>query len=607
MQFGPIRLILLICWIYLCMYSVHADDPYDNRYATLGYVDSSQMQGIHALSGSATLPASGTNFTFDYDYDDSGDDRGNLEEDEHFVYEWDDFNRIIKVTDKTYSGSTPQYVEYLYDALGRRVAMKYTGQSSGWDDVMLVYDGYMVIEERNLDDSGNLVRSYYYESGINKLAMVEEGANTYVPLIDDRGTLMGAANTSGTVIEKLYYNATGLCKSYNGSDIENTRGGGQNIGKSEYIPFGWLGMYHDPFTGKYHTHFREYDPIHERWLNEDPAGYTNGLNLYAAYMGVNGIDPLGLDLFVTKEKQKSLNLFFGEDNISYDKERSKDSYKVILGDGAVDHLNKYDGDPEFKRLLLSYIRSGVRSTLPDVQQRLIENRRPRPQNMGWIADKFGPRLVANPKKFQQWQIDTWGGQVDPELGHKLMKAYVSGMAEMIAWELGAIAVEAYIVRIGRSAYVYRKMSLADDVIRAKPSLPAPRATPRYIWSGHRTAAVAEGQLARTIQLLPDEVVIRWGDKIGAHGSDAISVNMKTAGVTLWDGKFRSLPVRIKGSPTFTPHTDRLENAVLEAILTLGSDTALPPQIRLQALDNLRAGVYQTRTVGMGAAKNSVLR
>lgn len=53
-------------------------------------------------------------------------------------------------------------------------------------------------------------------------------------------------------------------------------------------------MYHDSFTGKYHTHHREFDPIHNRWLSEDPAGYKDGLNLYAAYMGVNGLDLLGL-------------------------------------------------------------------------------------------------------------------------------------------------------------------------------------------------------------------------------------------------------------------------------------------------------------------------
>ena len=50
----------------------------------------------------------------------------------------------------------------------------------------------------------------------------------------------------------------------------------------------------DRFTGLYHTHFRDYDPVHSRWLSEDPAGYADGLNLNAAYMGVNGVDPLGL-------------------------------------------------------------------------------------------------------------------------------------------------------------------------------------------------------------------------------------------------------------------------------------------------------------------------
>ncbi|MCF7982595.1 MAG: hypothetical protein K9K86_11480 [Pseudomonadales bacterium] len=102
----------------------------------------------------------------------------------------------------------------------------------------------------------------------------------------------------GQIIEKLYYNSTGLCKSYNAAGGQNFRTDVTtiNLGRSQYIPFGWTGMYRDPFTGHYHTHFRDYDPIHARWLSEDPAGYKDGLNLYAAYMGVNGVDALGLDI-----------------------------------------------------------------------------------------------------------------------------------------------------------------------------------------------------------------------------------------------------------------------------------------------------------------------
>jgi hypothetical protein len=53
-------------------------------------------------------------------------------------------------------------------------------------------------------------------------------------------------------------------------------------------------MYRDPYTGHYLTHYRVYDPHTARWLTHDPAGFQDGLNLYAAYMGVNGVDPLGL-------------------------------------------------------------------------------------------------------------------------------------------------------------------------------------------------------------------------------------------------------------------------------------------------------------------------
>ena len=64
---------------------------------------------------------------------------------------------------------------------------------------------------------------------------------------------------------------------------------------SQYAPFGWTGLYLDDYTGKYHAHHRDYSPIHARWLSEDPAGYADGMNLYAAYMGVNGRDPSGLN------------------------------------------------------------------------------------------------------------------------------------------------------------------------------------------------------------------------------------------------------------------------------------------------------------------------
>ena len=58
--------------------------------------------------------------------------------------------------------------------------------------------------------------------------------------------------------------------------------------------FGYTGMFIEPYTGFYHTHYRDYDWRTHRWDREDSAGYVDGLNLYSAYFDVNGTDPTGL-------------------------------------------------------------------------------------------------------------------------------------------------------------------------------------------------------------------------------------------------------------------------------------------------------------------------
>ena len=262
------------------------------------YVNYDDSFGAHELLGAAHyfagtgLPPTGS-FTYVLN-------RARLDVDARHVYQWDSFNRICRVSDVHFDsvGTLPHYVTYYYDAFGRRVAHKYTGgvnlDTVKWADRVLVYDGTAVIEEHTLSD-GLLQDRYYYEDGLHRLALVKTGATEYVPLIDERGTVMGLTNTTGTVQEKLYYNSTGLIKAFDGLDVEKHAPSGlENIARSEFVPFGWTGMYKDRFTGLYHTHFREYDPVHGRWLSEDPAGYQDGLNLYAAYMGINDVDPIGL-------------------------------------------------------------------------------------------------------------------------------------------------------------------------------------------------------------------------------------------------------------------------------------------------------------------------
>jgi len=100
----------------------------------------------------------------------------------------------------------------------------------------------------------------------------------------------------------------------------------------------------------------------------------------------------------------------------------------------------------------------------------------------------------------------------------------------------------------------------------KPPFPEPMAEPRYSWPGHANASSAEEQLARNIHDLPDEAVIRWGDPIGSHGSDVISVNVRSGEVTLWDSKYRGIARTVQQSQTFSDPA-RLQNAVNEAVET----------------------------------------
>ena len=146
----------------------------------------------------------------------------------------------------------------------------------------------------------------------------------------------------------------------------------------------------------------------------------------------------------------------------------------------------------------------------------------------------------------------------------------------------------------------------------KPPLPQAEADARGVRRfdpnnpRHASGGTAEEQLANTVHSLPDQQVVRWGDPVGSHGSDVISVNQKTGDVTLWDAKYRGSDVRIQESPTFAAKSDARANAINEAIETITNNKTLPPDIKQKAIANLQSNNIQTRTVGFGNAKNSTL-
>ncbi|MBX3405075.1 MAG: hypothetical protein KF699_16830 [Phycisphaeraceae bacterium] len=81
---------------------------------------------------------------------------------------------------------------------------------------------------------------------------------------------------------------------------------GRGAGGGHDNPIGYCGYYHDAETvgimgagngGLYQVRHRVYDPHAGRWLQRDPAGFVDGMNLYEYCMGGPGAytDPMGLD------------------------------------------------------------------------------------------------------------------------------------------------------------------------------------------------------------------------------------------------------------------------------------------------------------------------
>lgn len=117
--------------------------------------------------------------------------------------------------------------------------------------------------------------------------------------------------------------------------------------------------------------------------------------------------------------------------------------------------------------------------------------------------------------------------------------------------------------------------------------------------------VGELKLANEVANLPNQIVVRYGDAIGTHGADIVSVNSVTGEVTLWDNKFLSNARNVPPSTTFAPQSSALDGTLTNVEKAIESSN-LSLVIKQQAIQNLEKRNFTTNTVGSGAAKNSTI-
>ena len=243
-----------------------------------------------------------------YEYDNNGNLIRKTETDEkdakqkNYAFSYDYENRLIKVDIQKENKLT--IVTFTYDPFSRRISK--TTQKEGIEDedsenndeednddkvvprtAYYVYDSEDIILEYNQKDK--ITTRYTHGPGIDEPLSIERNNELYYYHYDGLGSVTSLTDQKQKIVETYAYDSFGNLK----------RQGNKTKNRFTYTGREW-----DKETGLYYYRARYYSPTLGRFLQRDPIGYYDSMNLYLYVQNnpLNYFDPFGEDAYYINNK-----------------------------------------------------------------------------------------------------------------------------------------------------------------------------------------------------------------------------------------------------------------------------------------------------------------